>query len=149
MDVVEVPPLAGADAQELALRLIAGENIQTADGSKLAQRIGEAVDGISYFIHLVVDKIVEKSGAASIDAVEEIVTIAPTDPQDRWQLSHCAGSVNQYYTVEEAPFAFALLDVLANAQNPLSFAELFNLTKTRLVTEDEEGARTGMIFLTA
>ena len=73
------------------MRLIEGEKIQADDVSKLAQRIAEAVDGIPYFIHLVVDKLVEKDRAASSEAVEEIVSTALTDPQDRWHLSHYIG----------------------------------------------------------
>lgn len=94
-----------------------------------------------------VDKLVGKGEVANSEAVEEIVSTALTDPQDRWHLSHYIGRVNQYYTTEEQPFAFALLDVLASARNPLSFAELFNLTKTHLVTEDEEGARNVLSLL--
>ena len=147
MDVVEVPPLAEADAKGLAQRLIDGEGIQTDDVSRLAQSIAEIVDGMPYFIHLVVDNLVEKGGAASIDAVEEIVTTALTDPQDRWYLSHYTGRVNQYYTVEEQPFALALLDALASIQQSLPFAALFNLLKSRLVTEDDERARNVLSLL--
>ena len=147
MDTVEVTPLAEADAQELAKRLIEGEEIRTDDISSLARSIAETVDGIPYFVHLVVDKLVGKGEIANSGAVEKIVSTALTDPQDRWHLSHYIGRVNQYYTTEEQPFAFALLDVLASAQSPLSFAELFNLTKTHLVTEDEEGARNVLSLL--
>jgi len=147
MDMAEVIPLAEADVTGLAKRLIEGERIQTDDVFRLAQRIAKIVDGMPYFIHLVVDNLVEKGRAASIDAVEEIVTTALTDPQDRWHLSHYTGRVNQYYTVEEQPFALALLDVVARAQQSLSFAALVNLLKSGLVTEDDERARNVLSLL--
>jgi len=41
---------------------------------------------------------------------------------------------------EERQFVLNLLDVLATASQPLTFDDLFNLLKARLVTEDRESA---------
>lgn len=50
MYTMDVPPLSPLDAQELARRLLGGEDIRTDSLQATAQAIGEAVDGIPHYI---------------------------------------------------------------------------------------------------
>ncbi|HWW77859.1 MAG TPA: hypothetical protein VNZ44_20815 [Pyrinomonadaceae bacterium] len=147
MDTVNVPPLSGADAGTLARRLIEGEDISTHSPEALAGVIAAAVDNVPYFIHHVVDQLVQRGGPADADAVAEVVAESLTDPQDRWHLSYYRDRIDVYYLPDERPFALNLLDVLSGAAEPLPFGEVFNLLKARLRTEDEERARAVLTLL--
>lgn len=147
MHTEDVPPLSPADAQELARRLLEGEGVQVEDLRATAQAIAEAVDGIPYFIHHVVDRMVERGGAVNAATVSEIVDACLTDPHDRWHMRYYRERIDTYYASEECPFALNLLDVLSGADCPLRFDDLFNLLKSRIVTEDSEITRSVLTLL--
>ena len=147
MHTMDVPPLSSPDAQELACLLLEGEGIPTDDLQATAQAIGKAVDGIPYFIHHVVDRMVERGGVANAATVEEIVNACLTAPLDPWHMRHYLERMDTYYTTEEHPFALGLLDVLAASDQPLPFDDLFNLLKSRMATEDSEMARDMLTLL--
>jgi hypothetical protein len=140
MYTVDVPPLTREHARELAVQLLRGEHVKTDDLAACAERIAEAVDGIPYFIHHVVDQLKQRGGTASPQTVDEVVTSSISDQQDRWHLRYYRDRINIYYAPEERPFALNLLDVLSVAEHPLTFNELFDRLKSRMVTEDREQA---------
>lgn len=137
----EVPPLAPMDAVDLARRLLAGERIQTKEPAAVADTIAKATDGFPFFIHHVVDVMAGRGEEATEKTVEEIIAASLIDPQDRWHLRYYRERISTYYPAEERPLALGILDVLAFADKPLSFDELFNLLKARVATEDQEQAR--------
>lgn len=141
MQTEEVPPLAQTDAVELGLRLLAGENIRAKDSTAVAEAIAQATDGFPFFIHHVVDDMAGRGEEVTADTVEEIISANLIDPQDRWHLRYYRERINTYYLPEEHPLALGMLDVLAFADGPLSFDEVFNLLKARVRTEDQEQAR--------
>jgi hypothetical protein len=143
----EVPPLAHADAVDLARRLLAGERIQAKGPEAVAETIAKATDGFPFFIHHVVDEMAGRSEGATEKAVEEIIEASLIDPQDRWHLRYYRERINTYYAPEERPLALGLLDALAFAQKPLPFDELFNLLKARVATEEDEQARDTLTLL--
>ncbi|MGI8972153.1 MAG: ATP-binding protein [Dehalococcoidia bacterium] len=147
MDTVDVPPLSTDHARELARGLLRGERIQVGDLAATAAAIAAAVDGVPYFIHHVIDQIAQRGGAADVTAVSEIVNQSLTDPQDRWHLRYYRERIDTYYNPDERPFALALLDVLSTTDQPLPFEPLFNLLKSRIVTEDSETARSVLALL--
>ncbi|HEX8282558.1 MAG TPA: hypothetical protein VF588_04350 [Pyrinomonadaceae bacterium] len=147
MDTVNVLPLSSTDAGDLALRLIEGEGIKAAVPRATAGAIAAAVDNVPYFIHHVVDQLVQRGGEADAAAVEEIISDSLTDPQDRWHLRYYRERIDVYYLPDERLFALNLLDVLSAGDRPLPFGETFNLLKTRLRTEDEEKARDVLTLL--
>lgn len=147
MDTVNVPPLSAADARALALALIEGEGVPSDSPQAAAEAIANAVDNIPYFIHHVVDQLVQREGKADAAAVEEIVGDSLIDPQDRWHLRYYRERIDVYYLPDERPFALNLLDVLSAAGGPLPFGEVFNLLKARLRTEEEEKARSVLTLL--
>lgn len=148
MYIEDVPPLSPSDAQELAHRLLEGEEIPTDALPATAREIAAAVDGIAHYIHHVVDQMKARDGVMNVAVVREIVDACLTDPLDRWHTHHYVERIDTYYTPEERPFALNLLDALsAAADQPLTFDELFNRLKSRVVTEDSEMARHIMTLL--
>ncbi|MGB2823475.1 MAG: ATP-binding protein, partial [Phycisphaerae bacterium] len=141
MHVVELPPLALADAAELARRLLEGEGFQIEPADPLPQAIARAVDRIPYYIHHVVDEMRQRHTDCTAEGVEQIVSQCLTASQDSWELDHYRTRISGYYDEEDRPFVLGLLDVLAGAGEPLHFPDLFNLLKSQIATEDEERAR--------
>lgn len=147
MYIEDVPPLSPADARELARCLLQGEGIAAKDLTATSQAIAEAVDGIAHYVHHVADQMRTRGGEATPETAREIVDECLTDPLDRWHMRHYRERMDTYYTDDELPFALNLLDVLAAAKEPLAFADLFNLLKSRQVTEDVEAVRAVLTLL--
>ena len=141
MHVVELPPLAPDDAAELARKLLDGEGLSMGADDTLPLVIAEAVDCIPYYIHHLVDEMSQGPADFTPEAVRQIVSRRLTDSQDSWELDHYRTRINGYYDAKDRPFVLGLLDVLAGADGPLDFAELFNLLKSQVATEDQERAR--------
>lgn len=139
---VDVPPLSvEKDAVSLALQLLDGESIISTDPEAVARCIAETVDGIPFYIQHVAVQLALSGVQATKEQVTEIISRFLIEDQDPWELRHFRERINTYYTVDERPFALHLLDILASAEECLSFENLFNLLKSRLATEDAELAR--------
>ncbi|MBC7930136.1 MAG: ATP-binding protein [Rubrivivax sp.] len=147
MDTINVPSLSDADAGALARQLIEGESLTTDSLQATADAITDAVDNIPYFIHHVVDQLAQRGGKADMTIVNDIVNTCLTDPQDRWHLRYYRERIDVYYLPDERPFALNLLDVLSVAEQPMSFAEAFNLLKAKISTEDGEKVRDVLTLL--
>ena len=141
METRDVPPLSPEDAQRLARLLLKGEEIKTVDVNGTARAIGDAVDGIPYYIQHVVSQMRDRDIMESKATAREIVNTCLTDPLDHWHMSHYRERIDTYYTDEERPVALGLLDALAISDEPLIFSEVFNRLKSRMETEDSEMAR--------
>jgi hypothetical protein len=139
MDRVDVPPLEMKDATQLAKLLLEGENLTALP--EVATLIAEAVDGVPYFIHHVVDQLAQMEGVIDGPSVSRVVSASLTDPHDRWHMGYYSDRLNVYYSPQEQKLALLTLDVLAFESRALPFNELFNLVKSRLVTEDAEACR--------
>ena len=140
MQVVELPPLAPADAADLAGRLLEGEGLPAGPTSGLPEAIAKAVDRIPYYIHHVVSQMKQRHTPCTLEAVGELVERCLSDDQDAWQLEHYRKRVDAYYEPDERPMVLAMLDVLAAARGPVAFAELFKRLKAHVATEDREQA---------
>jgi len=144
----ELPPLSLTDAQELALGLLAGEEIPTDDIQGTAKAIAKAVDGIPYYIHHVVDRLKwSYGGKANPAMISKFVDVCLTDSLDRWDMSHYRERIDVYYESDKRPFVLNLLDILAVANQPLQFNDLFNRLKSHVVTEDSEMVRDVLTLL--
>ena len=138
MYIMDVPPLLPTDAQELARRLLEGEDVPTDNRKATAQAIATAVDGIPYYIHHVVDQMKYRNGAVNAATAGEIVSACLTDSQDPWNIRHYRERIDTYYTGDERPFALNLLDALSGAEQSLTFDDLFNQLKSGMVTKDSD-----------
>ncbi len=141
MKTIDVPPLSGDDASELARRLLDGEKIETQEPQLTSQAIANAVDGIPYFIHHIVDQLVAEDREANPASVDEIVNTYLLDPQDPWDLRYYRERIDNYYTDEEKELVLNLLDILAVSNQPLPFDELFNRLLSQLVNAEREKTR--------
>ncbi len=140
MYTVDVPPLMPEYARGLALELLHGERILTDNPQECAAKIAEAVDGIPYFIHHVVDELKQTGKKVSAETVDEAVRASIADQQDRWHLRYYRDRIDVYYAPDERPFALHTLDILSGLDEPLTFGEIFNRLKTEMITEDREKA---------
>lgn len=137
---IEVPPLLSKDATLLARALLAGAEIEASDPEAVAEAMATAVDNIPYYVHYLASALQER-GPATVGTVSEVVTEAIVASNDPWHLQHYEERVDTYYQAADRPLILALLDTLAGAQHPLPFAEVFNLVKSQVATEDHERVR--------
>jgi AAA+ ATPase superfamily predicted ATPase len=144
---VDVPPLAQTHAEQLARELIEGENLHTDDLLTASRELARSVDFIPFFIHHVVRELARQKKIVNTEAIREVVEECLVDPQDRWHLRYYRERINTYYDEKIVPVALGLLDALAGSEIPLGFSELFNLLKSRIVTDDAEEARDTLTLL--
>lgn len=137
MALIEVSPLSPLHGAELATRLIEGEGIKVVDPDKTSKAIADAVDCIPYFIHHVVDQMTQREGPLGVSTVTDIVESCISDQNDCWHLNYYRERIAVYYDHDHKSIALALLDILAVSES-LRFEDLFNLLKSRMVTEDSE-----------
>lgn len=143
----EVLPLSADYAQELARLLIEGESLQVDDIPATTTAIANSVDCIPFYIHHVIDRMKQLNGINNVATVTEIVDSFLTDQLDRWDLQHYRNRIDTYYVASEGALALDLLDILSIAGRPLLFDDLFNLLKTRSVTDDEETTHAVLVLL--
>ncbi len=140
MLAVEVPSLAQKDAEHLAGLLLDGERIATVDREKVCEAIARQADRIPYFIHHLVDRMAGLSDTVTVGTVGEVMTSFLTDPIDPWNLRHYRERIDIYYEPPRRPVILGLLDILATADSPLPFVDVFNRLKSQIATEDREAA---------
>lgn len=128
MYTVEIPPLARKDAVELAKRLIQGEQLGDDPNDACAQAIADSVDCFAFYIHHLVDAMVDQDLAPTPETAHELVDVAIIDPVDRWELRNYRERLDSYYGAL-AGVASLTLDLIAE-QQPVALEEL--LTKLRL-----------------
>lgn len=147
MKMEDVPPLLLADAENLAYRLLDGENILTTNRHATAKAIATSVDGIPYFVHHIIDQLVMQNSLASEEKVEEIVNNYLIDPHDPWHLRYYRERIDVYYPDADKPVALGILDLLAIAEQPLIFEDLFNQLQNHIVNPDKEQTRNVLTLL--
>ncbi len=147
MAQIDVPPLSSEHAQELARRLLEGENITVESPMDMAFAIAQAVDCIPFYIHHVVARIKWREGPVNAEAITQIVNACLTDPQNGWDMEHFRTRMDNYYSSEECPLALTMLDVLSCAEQPLGFDPLFKHPKSRIKLKDRERAREVLTLL--
>ncbi len=123
MHRIEVPPLDAAGSRELVHRLAAGEHLVSDDLAGLAEEIHAQTGGVAFYMHHVVAKLGDRPAATRGDvirAIDRFLRMA----DDPWSMRHYRERMKGYYGSQEAA-AQAILDAVAEAQDPVPFAELF------------------------
>ena len=128
MYTVEVPPLSRKDAIELAKRLIQGEGLGDDPDDACARAIADSVDCFAFYIHHLVDAMVDQELAPTPETAQELIDAAIVDPVDRWELRNYRERLDSYYGAL-AGTASLVLDLIAE-QQPVVIEEL--LTQMRL-----------------
>ena len=140
METIDVPALADADAEDLARRLLEGEHIVTPDRAAMARSIARVTGNVPFYIHKIVGELKYRADPATGAAIDALVLDALTDSQDRWELSHYRSRIHNYYG-QDADLVRHVLDILAVADRPLEFGEIFNQVKAQVATEDADKVR--------
>jgi hypothetical protein len=141
MRTVEVPPLSEPDAAFLGAELLRGEGLRSEDLDEAARCIAAEVDGIPYYMHSVVATLTDRGDVVDTKRIEQIVTEALVDPQDRWHLQHYRDRLEQYYGADRVPVVLSLLDQLAAANGSLAFDALLSSLSIHVSVNDGESAR--------
>ncbi len=126
---ITVPPLAPADAEELARRLIAGEGLSgdTHATAAAAETIAREADYVPFYIHHVVRALQRSQRSATPQHAEEVVAEHLVEAADPWELRHYATRIAAYYPGRER-LVELILDELAcaGAGTLLSVSELLS-----------------------
>ena len=141
MYVQDVPPLSPTTATNLARRLLEGENISTPDIQGTAVFIADEVNYIPFYIHHIIAKVKQLGGLVDIPAIKAIIAESLNDPLNPWMMQHYGDRIKTYYKDSQYLYAVNLLDILAVADQPVVFDELFNRLKQESETQDKEIAR--------
>ena len=121
----------------MARRLLEGEQIETTDREAVAQALADAVDGLAFYIHYVVDELKQSGGVVDANAVEATIQACLADPLDGWHMAHYRERLDTYYGPDRRDLALAVLDLLAH-DGPLAFGALFDRLKSRIEIADED-----------
>jgi hypothetical protein len=112
-------PLDQADASYLTRGILRWAGVSVPDERALADTIGEAVEGVPYYVHRLVAQLLRSPPEACTAAVVgDIVAQALRPPDDPWELRHYRERVRPYYG-DDAPVAIAVLDALATSRAAL------------------------------
>ena len=110
---IRVGPLVRADAEELALRLLAGAEVEATDLAALASAMAEATDGIAFYLHHLANAARRLARPMEPEDAESLVTAALLDVDDPWNFGHYLARIKPYYGPAE-PLALALLDLASD-----------------------------------
>jgi hypothetical protein len=128
---LEVPPLESKDAEELAQRLIAGENIPCDDLASACAAMAKAADCVPFYIHHIARSLKMSGGKAEPNTIAALVDKQLIDPNDPWELGHYRDRMAGYYGAQ-ADLAKLIMDELSLAAEPLSVNKIFELLKAQI-----------------
>ena len=129
VDKQPVGPVSPADGAYLARCLMAGERVDCTDAQAVAVAIHEAAEGIPYYIQHLVKAARDRQrtdGVTTPDTPIQLVDSALRHEDDPWNLRHYRDRVPEYYPGRE-DLAYAVLDVLAQAPEPLGIDDVLRL----------------------
>lgn len=127
--IEDVGPFTPNHAKGLARALIEGEAIPTVDPAAVAAAVADVSDGVPYYIHHIVRRLLDRQSPIEASLVEEIVAQAIDDPYDAWGFEHYVTRLEPYYG-DDAPLVGDMLDIVA-VSGPLPFDRLLALLSTR------------------
>jgi AAA+ ATPase superfamily predicted ATPase len=137
---LNLPPLADEDALDLAQQLLIGENIATTGLTEVSNEIVQAVNGIPFYIHHVVDRLKGKSRPVEVTDVMLIISKS-LEQINAWDLGDYEDRIQKYYLEGNYNLALQALDILAFADRSIAFGDLLNLVKNEIASAEKEGLR--------
>ena len=141
MRTVEVDPLTPEDAEELALALLKGEELQSSQLEAVAKAITIATDCIAFYIHYVISEMKFLGDDTNVKLVNDIVSKALVEPNDPWHLQHYRNRLNVYFEASELEVVLFILDELAFADEALSLKELHARLAANVEAMDSQTAK--------
>lgn len=124
-----VPPMAEAEAVELAHRLLLGLPFPPTETRDYAKAVAELVEGFPYYIHHTIDQLSlldHHPSRADLAAAVEKLALSDNDPA---HLAYYDQRLTTYYEAAEARLARVVLTALAKQQEPQSFEQVSNLAR--------------------
>src|SRR6185503_3395691 len=85
MEPINVPPLAAAEGEQLARRLIDGEGLRTTNKDASAQAIASEASNFAFYIQSIVQRLAIEDRSAEPDEVRKLVVEQMTDGCDPWE----------------------------------------------------------------
>jgi hypothetical protein len=134
---VEVTPLAQPDAEDLARRLIQGEDLTTSDMETAAKTIAVEGDCFPFYIHSIVKTLRISGRAAEQTQIVEAVMTQLTHANDPWELAHYRTRIKSYYPKDDRVIT-TILDFLAACDSPVPVDAIFNAVKSSETFDDRE-----------
>jgi hypothetical protein len=139
MDKVDVPPLALADGEELARRLIDGEPLPCPDLTAAAEAIAREADYVPFYIHHLVRQLKTSQRTATPEHVADVIREQLVSANDPWELGHYRDRIGIYYPqADDASLVRFVLDELAVSPEPRFVQGLFRTLKSHRVFHDRE-----------
>ncbi len=145
METVEIGPLAAADAQDLAKRLLAEEKISCSSVDDVAAALVTLTDRVPFYIERLVTHLYEESTVTPA-AVQQRVARHLTDDNDPWEMEHFRTRIPIYYpgnidlgdrrVLRRAEIVMTVLDVLATRAAAQSIDDVHAAVKALLPVED-------------
>jgi hypothetical protein len=124
----QLGPLDAADGTYLATCLLFGQGLP--HDELIAERISATVEGVPYYIHKIVQSLMQRSSGSLVpDDVDHVVHAALTAPDDPWDLRHYRDRLPLYYG-SEASLAHAILDAVAVDAGPASLVTISQRART-------------------
>lgn len=134
----EVLPLTLEYAVELAIKLIEGEAIPCDSITPCAEVIAEISDQFPFYIHHIVKALKLSGERGSPESVVKIVQKQLLDANDPWELNHYRERIPGYYGKEHENVVLAILDSLAESEQPVSLKALITDLKSSGIDETRE-----------
>ena len=136
---VEVTPLTENHAQNLAVKLLRGERIESDNPLEIASEIAKATNNIPFYIHHLVNDL-RFTKNITPEVIEQTLETSFANPQNPWKMEHYRDRINNYYAEDQKPYALKILDLFAE-EDSLTFKELWNRLSLNPKFDDEETAR--------
>jgi hypothetical protein len=131
MRVLSVPPLAENFATEMARSLLVAKNIQVTDLDATALAIAQEVDCIPFYIREVIERCVDYGLSIDGEAITKMVRASLTDADNSWHMSHYLERIAGYYGVNDCELVRSILDVVADAGQRLTTADITQALQQR------------------
>jgi hypothetical protein len=114
-----------------------GDDLVLAEGTgeeEVARAVAEQTDGLPFYIHHAFDRLAERGQAITLDDVSSAVESLIDDPEDPAHFQHYAERIEAYYVFnwQAGTTAYAVLDALSHADEPMSESSLQNIVATRV-----------------
>lgn len=134
---LHVRALKEGDARTLALGLLLGESILSADYEAAAAHIARECCGVPFYIHHTVGALRDEGLEATGETIENVIEGCIVSPLDPWKLRHYRTRLERHFP-DTRLIAFALLDALAVSESPCDFPTLCNRVSLKITDTNEE-----------
>jgi hypothetical protein len=136
---LEIQTLSDPDAQQLAEKLLVGEQIGCDDQTAVAQCIASLSDCFPYYIHHIVKAQKLSGHTAETNSITKLVENQLLSANDPWQLEHYQKRIPIYYGQASEKAVLSILDFLAmQNEQAVTVQALLNDLQHQSISLDRE-----------